>query len=353
MPNRSVEWLLAARAQANCLHRPVSEAGPGGVADVVRRTAGLQAQSWRGAAYAVRARSTATRWADVEQAREIDRSVIRGWFMRGTLQLVPTEDAGRLLGLLAPKLIKDTERRYAELGLTEDIRTKAADLLESHLQTHGPTGRAELGELLVRARLVPEPTGQAVYALIRHAGLLGRLCYGPGHDSTETWVATRDWLGRPLVFEPDGADELALRYLTAYGPATAQDFATWSGLAVPAARAAVKRVATIEFTVAGDALAAVEKLPGSHELRLLGEFDPYLLGYRDRRYALETAYQKRIHPGGGMLKPAVVQGGRVIGSWQHRRGELELFGTSPETGTEPATLTAMAAEFADVGRFQG
>ena len=149
----------------------MSEAGPGGVVDVVRRTAGLQAQSWRGASYAVRARSTATTWADVERAQEIDRSVIRGWFMRGTLQLVATEDAGPLLGLLGPKLIKDTERRYAELGLPEDIRNRAAEVIESYLLEHGPTGRAQLGVVLVKAGLLSEPSGQGVYALIRYVSV--------------------------------------------------------------------------------------------------------------------------------------------------------------------------------------
>ena len=55
--------------------------------------------------------------------------------------------------------------------------------------------------------------------------------YGPG----ETWVAVQSWLGKPLVLEGD-PETLARRYLTAYGPATARDFATWSGLPVPAAR---------------------------------------------------------------------------------------------------------------------
>jgi hypothetical protein len=324
----------------------VSEAGPGGVADVVRRTAGLQAQSWRGASYAVRARSTATTWADVEQAQAVDRSVIRGWFMRGTLQLVATEDAGPLLGLLGPKLIKDTERRYAELGLPEDTRNRAAEVIESYLLEHGPTGRAELGAILVKAGLLPEPTGQAVYALIRHVGLLGRLCYGPGHDAGETWVATQDWLGKPLTLDPDGAPELARRYLAAYGPANARDFATWSGLPVAAARAAVKAVATHEFLVEDEPLAAVADLPGISDLRLLGEFDPYLLGYKDRRHALAEEHRKQIHPGGGMLKPAVVRAGRVIGSWRHDQAEVDLFAPAAE---EPPGL---AAELADLARFR-
>ena len=325
----------------------MSEAGPGGVADVVRRTAGLQGQSWRGLAYAVRARSTATTWSDVSRAQEVDRSVFRGWFMRGTLQLVATEDAGWLLGLLGPKFIKDTTRRYGELGLTEDLRARATVVIENYLLEHGPTSRATIGAVLVQEGLLPEPKGQAVYALIRHAGLLGRICYGPGHDADETWVAVTDWLGQALRIRAEGAaDELARRYLTAYGPATEKDFATWAGLPVPAARAAVKAVAKTTFVVDGVSLAAMEELPGRTDLRLLGEFDPYLLGYQDRRYALADEHRKHIHPGGGMLRPAVVEAGRVIGSWKHEKSQVELF----EPGPEPAGL---AEEVADLARFRG
>ncbi|MFG1813913.1 winged helix DNA-binding domain-containing protein [Kribbella sp. NPDC049174] len=344
--SRSGDWLLAARFQANCLARPVDEAGPGGVADVVRRTGGLQAQSWRGAAYAVRARSTATTIADVSHAQETDRSVVRGWFMRGTLQLVATEQAGPLLGLLGPKLIKDTERRYGELGLTEAIRSEAADVLEEHLLANGPTSRMELAGVLVKAGLIAESKGQQVYALIRHTGLLGRLCYGPGHDKGETWVAVRDWLGKPLALDGD-LEDLARCYLTAYGPATARDFATWSGLAVPIARKGLRAAATLSFEVEGVEFSAIEDLPGCPDLRLLGEFDPYLLGYDDRRHALADEYRKHIHPGGGMLRPAVVAGGRVVGSWKHADRSYELFGDLA------APSGQLAAELEDVARFGG
>lgn len=334
-----MDWLLAARFQANCLARPVDEAGPGGVADVVRRTGGLQAQTWRGAAYAVRARSTATTLADVAHAQETDRSVVRGWFMRGTLQLVATEHAGPLLGLLGPKLIKDTERRYGELGLTASIRAEAVDVIEAHLLAEGPTDRSGLADVLVKAGLIASPKGQQVYALIRHVGLLGRLCYGPG----ETWVAVRDWLGKPLVLDGD-LEELARRYLTAYGPATPKDFATWSGLPVPQARQGLQAVATVSLDVEGVEFSAVADLPGAPDLRFLGEFDPYLLGYADRRHALAEEYRKHIHPGGGMLRPAIVEAGRVIGSWKHADLSYELFDDS---------AAAPAAELDDLARFAG
>lgn len=253
--------------------------------------------------------------------------------MRGTLQLVAVEDAGPLLALLGPKLIKDTERRYGELGLTERIRTQSADLLEEHLLAHGPSNRAELADVLVAAGLIPEPKGQAVYALIRHAGLLGRLCYGPG----ESWVATQVWLGKPLALEGD-VEILARRYLTAYGPATARDFATWSGLPVPAARRAVEAVATTTFEVEGTDLSAVEDLRGCRDLRMVGEFDAYLLGYQHRYQELPRA----IFPGGGMLRPAVLEGGRAIGAWRHSDLSVDLFDGGADLSAELKDLTRFA-----------
>ncbi|WP_328994214.1 winged helix DNA-binding domain-containing protein [Kribbella sp. NBC_01245] len=327
MSHGSVEWLLRTRASANGLDRPADEAGSGGVADVVRRTVGLQAQSWRGAAHAVRARSTATTWADVVQAREVDRCVVRGWFQRGTLQLVATSDAGWLLELLGPGLIRGTERRYGELGLSAETRERAVDVLESCLAANGPAGRAAIGELFVSEGLLPSPRGQAVYALIRHAGLLGRVCYGPGYDAAETWVSVESWLGKPLsalaapaalaAEGPATAETLARRYLAAYGPATAADLATWSGLSVPVSRRAIEAVADRVVTVEGSPYAMVGEPGESESVRLLGEFDAYLLGYRDRRLMVPEAYARQIHPGGGMLKPAIVQAGRVIGTWTH------------------------------------
>jgi hypothetical protein len=99
--------------------------------------------------------------------------------------------------------------------------------------------------------------------------------------------------------------------------------------------------------VEGESLAAVEDLVGCDDLRLVGEFDAYLLGYQDRRYALADEHRKHVHPGGGMLRPAVIQGGVVIGSWKHNGLQVELF---DDSSREPEGL---AAELEDLARFRG
>ena len=84
---------------------------------------------------------------------------------------------------------------------------------------------------------------------------------------------------------PSGDDalaELARRYFTAYSPATAADFATWSGLAGRRAVELIRDELTpVDIDGApGFRLGEVEPQRG---VRLLPAFDNYLVGYRDRR----------------------------------------------------------------------
>jgi hypothetical protein len=194
-----------------------------GVRDVVSRLVGVQAQDRGSAALAVRARSTVGSLSDVEAARVRDRSVVRGWFMRGTLHLVATPDLGWLLGLLGPGVVSSSRRRLASLGVDESHASAVVSLLSKA----GPSTRAEIAAAIGLS-------GQAVYHAVRLAGLSGSACYGPLRDGEETWVLARDWLGpgpsRPDLSGDAALCELARRYLAGYGPASPLDLAAWSGL---------------------------------------------------------------------------------------------------------------------------
>src|SRR4051794_11967805 len=118
-----------------------------GVADVVKAVAALQAQDAGAAHLGIRARRPGTTLADVETARFEERSVARTWAMRGTLHLIPAEDARWMVALLGPMGLRKSARRIAELevGLPEvgaAVRAALAD---------GPLTRGELADA-VRAR---------------------------------------------------------------------------------------------------------------------------------------------------------------------------------------------------------
>ena len=110
---------------------------------------------------------------------------------------------------------------------------------------------------------------------------------------------------------PDGDEalaELARRYFAAYSPATAADFAAWSGL--PAARAIeLIRGELHPADVGGAAGYRLGTVDPVHVTRLLPAFDNYLLGHRNRaagarRAALRPGLRRRHHPAHGAARRA-------------------------------------------------
>lgn len=255
---------------AQGLTRPLATAD-----EVVRRLVGLQAQDDWIVPYVIRGR--VDRRADLKP-----REAVIGWLMRGTLHLVAAEDAAWLTRLLGPVFVAKTRPRRLQLGLTDDVLRREVAKLRQAL----PGTRAEL------LSNVDVPEGQARAHLLAYAGLTG--------------VMVRR--GDEFVPMPKGPDfeeperELARRYAAGYGPADARDFAAWSGLPLTTARKAMP-----EGEDAGES-----KPP---RVKLLGHLDPYLLGYKDRSFALDPEHARKVNRGGGFLRPFVLVDGRVAGVW--------------------------------------
>lgn len=335
-----------------------------GVAVVVAGAGGLQAQQWPAARLSVRARSASLRAEDVERAREVERSVVRGWFMRGTLHLVATEDAAWLLDLYAPVLTAGWERRYGQLGLDQATRDRGVELIRATVERDGPRTRAELVESLLRVGVPIDPRSQAVPYLIADACLRGVVCHGPHRGDEPAFALRSEWVGSQRRMDPDTAvDELARRHLAAFGPATLADFATWSGLPRRRVRAAWQRIGgeLTEIRGAGTSMWLLRRQVGRLEdmdaaagaVRLLPAFDSYLLGYETRALTVEDAHAKRVWPGGGILHPTVIADGRAVATWRYDTGRA-----TPRVRVTPFTPGALPhapleEEVADVGRFLG
>lgn len=332
-------------------------------ADVVRSLCGVQAQDLSAARLAVRARSAGLLAADVEHARLEERSIVRTWAMRGTLHLVAADDLGWMLPLFGPVFIAGNRRRYAQLGLDEETSAKGIRLLRDLLAVRGPLTRAEIVEQLAGSGIRLE--GQAAPHLIGRAALEGVICHGPDRDGEPAYVLLEEWVGPGRMLSPDEAlAELVRRYLDAYGPATPHDLAAWSGLPMGEVRAAWQRIAAelIEVDLAGSPAWMLatragwldEPPPDRPVVRLLPRFDPYLLGYRGRALAVPPEHEKRIHPGGGMLHPALTVDGWAVAAWRitRHRQRLEVIVEPFETLPE-SVLPGLEAEVADLGRFLG
>jgi hypothetical protein len=84
---------------------------------------------------------------------------------------------------------------------------------------------------------------------------------------------------------------------------------------------------------------------------LLPAYDEYLLGWRERDFAVAAAHQRRVHPGGGIVRACMVDGGEVVATW----------GLSREGGALRVTLRPLPGrdvdlpedEIAGLARFEG
>ena len=327
----------------------LASSGPNDARGAVEHLLAVQAQDLRAARLALRARGAATAAADVDATLTDDRSLVVAWLMRGTLHLVAREDYGLLLALTADQSAATTRRRLGQLGVSEGVAERALTVIERALAEDGPLARRRLAERLRAAGLPSE--GQAVPHLLGLAAGRGTIVLGPIQDGEHAFALARDWLGPPArVPDRDAAlAELARRYLRGHGPATAADLAAWSGLGIRAARAGLAAVAPeLEQDGALVDLAGRAAPPRRLLPRLLGAFDPYLLGWKDRSFAVDPAHARRVHPGGGIIRPTAIANGRAIATWTMRGGRVVL----DPFGPLPAALdAALRREAGRVTRF--
>ena len=315
--------------------------------DAVAHLLAVQAQDLRAARLALRARGAAGRAADVDAALA-DGSLVVTWLMRGTLHLVAAEDHGWLHDLTAGQSAATIRRRLGQLGIGPDEAERAVGVVAAALQD-GPLARPQLGERLRAAGIAAE--GQRLPHLLGLAAARGLIVLGPVLPDGHGFVPARDWL-EPSASPPDrdaALAELARRYLRGHGPAAPQDLAAWSGLGLRAARAAFAAIAG-ELAADGERVDLAERdAPrGRGAPRLLPAYDPYLLGWRDRSFAVAPEHARLVHPGGGTIRATAIADGRAVATWTAPGGTVRL---EPFAPLDPEVAAALEREAAAVAAF--
>jgi hypothetical protein len=314
---------------------------------VAERLLAVQGQDPRGFRLAVRARTAGLTAADVERAMSEDRSLVVTWLNRGTLHLVSSEDYPWLQALTTPPLFTSSARRLRQEGVGEAEAERAIATIEAALEGDGPLTRVQLRERIDVAGLRTE--GQAMLHLIFLAALRGIVVRGPMVGKQHAYVLVRDWLGEPKPVDREQAlAELARRFLIGHQPATDRDLAKWAGLPLRDVRAGLEAIAT-ELDQGEDGLLRLRKQRPTEEAppsRLLGAFDPVLLGWTSRQQILGD-HEARVVTG-GIFRPFALADGRTVAGWKWAKGEVTM---DPYESLRPKHAAAFEADAADVTRF--
>ena len=290
---------------------------------IAERLLAVQGQDPRGARLAVRVRTEGVTAADVDRALSEDRSLLITWLNRGTLHLVRGEDYPWLHALTAPTHLAGCRRRLRQEGISEGAGERAMETIEKTLAEEGPLGGRDLRERLAAAGVRTE--GQAFIHLMFLAAARGILVRGPMVGKQHAYVLVRDWLGEPEPVDREKAvAELARRYLAGHGPADDRDLARWAGLPLRDARGGLEAIAS-ELEQREDGRVDLKRRPSPAPLpppRLLGAFDPLLLGWTSREEVLGP--HQLLVTNNGIFRPFALVGGRAVARWGLAGGKVTI-----------------------------
>lgn len=293
------------------------------ITGAVSRLAAVQAQDYYAAQWSVGQRLSGIFESDLEAAFN-QGHILRTHLLRPTWHFVAATDVRWLLRLTAPRVHAANAYRYRQLELKEDAFELSNRTIAEALRGGRHMTRRELGRLLVSAG-IPHADGQRLAYLVMFAELEGIVCSGPrrGKQFTYALLDERAPVGRRL--NPEAAKaELADRFFTTRGPATAKDFAKWSGLTIASARSAIEAASSSLQSEAwkGRTYWYPQEGPigpkGQHSAHLLSLYDEYLSSYADRSALVDRDLERRLWTMGNAVHYVFFLDGRLHGTWSRR-----------------------------------
>ena len=324
--------------------------------EVVGWHGAVQSQEYLGAIWSLGMRIGAHATDAVIERAFTEGTILRTHVMRPTWHFVAPDDIRWLLDLTAPR-IKATMAYYGrQLGLDDTLYARCNEIIARALEGGEHLTRAELGKALAEAGIVVE--GQRLAHIVSHAELDALVCGGPrrGKQFTYALLAERAPTAKTLPRD-EALAELTRRYFTSHGPATARDFAWWSGLTIADARAGLRLVGAdlSHEEIAGQIYwfpASLSPAVESTEAAfLLPTYDEFLVGYQGFGAALTGG---RGNGERTTFSATIVIGGRVVGNWRRTivkgAAVIELAPFTPLTASEREAVFAAASRF---GAFHG
>ena len=100
---------------------------------------------------------------------------------------------------------------------------------------------------------------------------------------------------------------------------------------------------------------ALPRLPATGQVRMCGNFDTYLLGWKDRSFSVDSEHATHVKEGGGgWIRPVILEDGIVVGGWRSSRkgGKLEISLNLARVERDRLE-DKINAEVADLERFEG
>jgi hypothetical protein len=261
-----------------------------------------------------------------------ERRAVRMPLMRATIHLVTARDARALRPVVQPVLDRsfagsEFARRLAGVEV-EELHAAGRALLEER-----PRTRAELAPLLAETWPDHDPTS-LVYSLTYRVPLVQVPPRGVwGSTGPAAWTTVAAWLGDgadPAAASASASvDDVVVRYLGAFGPATVKDVQAWSGLTrlreVADRLGEGGRLRRFRDESGAELLDLPEAPRPDPDVpappRFLPEYDNVLLSHADRTRINPDGRRIPLPPGNGASVGTFLVDGLFRGTWALDRAD--------------------------------
>jgi len=337
------------------LNQKIAESNLSSPEEVVSYMAAMQAQEYAMAKWAIGLRLPNSKDATIEEAFN-KGEILRTHILRPTWHFVAPKDIRWILKISAPRVHAINAFMMRKMELDTQIYHRSNDIITKALEGNKQLTRTELNQELQRNKI--KSNGISLSLLMMHAELEGLICSSARKGKQFTYALLDERIPETKTLTEDEAlAELTQRYFRSRGPATLQDFVTWSGLTVTSARKGLNSVKeNFNFEILNEKeyifhqqeLKVLDKLQTSF---LMPDYDEYGIGYKDRSAILEPKVEKPINPRDNpIFNRMIVVDGKIIGSWYRTiTGDKLVIETRPFNGfskTDKIKIKQAAEHFA-------
>ena len=293
---------------------------PADTQTVVKDLCGVQAQFLRYALHGLSIRCSKV---------NTDR-LVKSWTNRGTMHLFSVDDLPLFLHEGRTHFLRPVDTLESDAYITADRKAYFADLIVDAV-SQGVDEREALKAVCENAGMTEgesqslfDPWGGTIRALCE----TGRIC----HQVQEKKAYQLCPAFEPMAEEP-ACLELARRYFTHFGPATIKDAAYFFGTTQTNVKSWLKQLPVTETSLDGKSYFCIDNGLPTGELPaclFLAGFDQLMLGYeKTESLFLPREHMRDIFNLAGIVRPAILVNGTVVGWWNLNNRKLKITLFSP------------------------
>lgn len=250
----------------------------------------------------------------LDRAIEEDRSLVRARTMRYSVYTLPHELLVPAVTAARRKALQHTKHHLKVLG---DAYPSLAETVEA-LLGDGPLTTSEVRERVDPGGKLKGNVNLLLARMAAESRIVRATSGGGWRSDRHAYARWSDWLPDLDPFALDAADArhtMAAAYVAAYGPVELDDLYWWTGWTKAEAREAADGL-----DLEGEGVAA-KRLDG---IRLLPVWDVLMVAYRNRERLFDPEHDRFIYDARGNATSVVLDGGRVVGTWDLGRDDDPL-----------------------------